>query len=168
MPLYAPFHLAQTVPAMLGTHLLVAGFVEAALTIGVVAYLQRANLPVLRINHPDVAEDDGAVAVLRQAPAAPDGRPRWAWAAVGIATMVILTPLGLLASGTAFGEDPPEGSGFWHHALFNGYDFTGGQHPNVGYVVSALVGTLVIAGSVLITFRLVQVLRRSRREAAQA
>ncbi len=82
--------------------------------------------------------------------------------------MVVLTPLGLLASGTAFGEDPPEGSGFWHHALFNGYDFTGGQHPNVGYVVSALVGTLVIAGVVLITFRLVQVLRRSRREAAQA
>ncbi len=33
-------------------HLTVAGFVEFALTVGVVAYLQRANLPLLRINHP--------------------------------------------------------------------------------------------------------------------
>ena len=49
-PLYAPFHLAQTLPAMLLAHLLVAGVVEAALTAGVVAYLQRANPAVLRIN----------------------------------------------------------------------------------------------------------------------
>ncbi len=54
-PLYAPFHLAQTIPAMLLAHLTVAGIVELALTAGVVAYLQRANLPLLRINHGAVA-----------------------------------------------------------------------------------------------------------------
>ena len=57
--LYAPFHLAQSIPAMMLAHLLVAGVVELVLTAGVVAYLQRANLPILRINHdnvPDVAE----------------------------------------------------------------------------------------------------------------
>src|SRR5581483_10960525 len=49
-PLYAPFHLTQTIPAMLFAHLLVAGVVEAALTAGVITYLQRANRPVLQIN----------------------------------------------------------------------------------------------------------------------
>ena len=55
-PLYAPFHLSQTIPAMLGAHLLVAGVVEFVLTVGVIAYLQRANLPILRINHRDVPD----------------------------------------------------------------------------------------------------------------
>src|SRR4051812_45841392 len=49
-PLYSPFHLSQTIPAMAIAHLTVAGAVEFALTAGVVAYLQRANLPLLRIN----------------------------------------------------------------------------------------------------------------------
>ncbi len=44
-PLYAPFHLSQTIPAMAIAHLTVAGFVEFTLTAGVVAYLQRAQLP---------------------------------------------------------------------------------------------------------------------------
>ena len=56
--------------------------------------------------------------------------------------MVVLTPLGLIAPGGAFGEDAPEDldlqkyhlnavpsglrhyAGFWHNALFDGYDFT--------------------------------------------
>ncbi len=77
-PLYAPFHLAQTIPAMLAAHLLVAGVVEAALTAGVIAYLQRANLPVLRINHAEVPEgDDGRVPVRRLG-------WRWAWIGLGI------------------------------------------------------------------------------------
>ena len=57
-PLYAPFHLSQTIPAMMLAHLLVAGVVELVLTAGVVAYLQRANLPVLRINHDNVPDLD--------------------------------------------------------------------------------------------------------------
>ena len=56
-PLYAPFHLSQTIPAMALAHLTVAGTIEAVLTAGVIAYLQRANLPVLRINHPQLARD---------------------------------------------------------------------------------------------------------------
>src|SRR5215831_9812791 len=60
-PLYAPFHLSQTIPAMLLAHLTVAGAVEFALTAGVVAYLQRANLPILRINHhrDETGDDEG-------------------------------------------------------------------------------------------------------------
>ena len=102
VPLYAPFHVAQTVPAMMLAHLLVAGVVEAALTIGVIAYLQRANLPVLRINHAAVPEDDMDLA--------PPRRLGWRWAWIGLGTMVLLTPLGLLAPGGAFGETRSVGS----------------------------------------------------------
>ena len=50
-------------------------------------------------------------------------------------------------------EEPPVGvpSGlhhyaeFWHHALFDGYDFSHDPHPSVGYVISALFGAAVIS-----------------------
>ena len=124
---------------MMLSHLLVAGVVEAALTAGVISYLQRANVPVLRINHAaiPVTDEDRA----------PVHRLGWRWAWIGLATLVLLTPLGLLAPGGAFGEDAPEDldlhryhldavphglqhyAGFWHNALFDGYDFTGDEHP---------------------------------------
>jgi cobalt/nickel transport system permease protein len=172
VPLYAPFHLAQTVPAMMLAHLLVAGVVEAVLTIGVIAYLQRANLPVLRINHREVPDTDVAVSS--------NTGVRWRWAWIGLGTMVLLTPLGLLAPGGAFGEDAPDDldlqryhldavphglqhyAGFWHNALFDGYGFTDDAHPNVGYVVSALFGTAVIGAVLYVTFKVVQLLQRHR------
>ena len=48
-PLYAPFTLAQTLPAMMFGHLTVGGFAEAAVTALVIAYLQRSNLPLLQL-----------------------------------------------------------------------------------------------------------------------
>jgi cobalt/nickel transport system permease protein len=175
-PLYAPFHLAQTIPAMLVAHLLVAGVVEAALTIGVVAYLQRANLPVLRINHANVPDGDDELAPVR--------RLGWRWAWIGLGVLALLTPLGLLAPGGAFGEEAPSDldlaryhldavphglqhyAGFWHHALFDSYDFTGDAHPNVGYVVSALFGVAMIGLALLVVFKIAQTLRRDRKVSA--
>ena len=100
-PLYAPFHLSQTIPAMAFAHLTVAGFVEFALTVGVIAYLQRANLPLMRLNHAGVATTD---AELERRPVS------WRWAFYGLGAMVLLSPLGLLAPGGAFGEDCAGGS----------------------------------------------------------
>ena len=163
-PLYAPFHLSQTIPAMALAHLLVAGLVEAALTAGVIAYLQRANQPVLQINQaltPDWMLES------------PPKRLGWRWALIGLGAMAGLTPLGLLAPGGAFGEDAPVNldlaryhlgavpaglqryAGFWHNALFNGYDFSHDAHPTLGYVISAIVGMAVIVAAVLLVFRLV-------------
>jgi len=135
-PLYAPFHLAQTIPAMALAHLTVAGGVELALTAGVIAYLQRANLPLLRINHRGIPDTDDGPVVART------GR-RMRGIAIGLAAMVVLTPLGLLAPGHAFGEDAP-GAGFWHHAFFNGYGFADDRHQVLGYLVSAVVGLLAV------------------------
>jgi len=55
-------------------------------------------------------------------------------------------------------------AGFWHNALFHGYDFTNDSHPVIGYVVSAVVGIAAIAAVVLAVFAVVRLVRRSRRE----
>jgi cobalt/nickel transport system permease protein len=173
-PLYAPFHLAQTIPAMALAHLTIAGTVELVLTAGVITYLQRANLPVLRINHPGTAEvgEDSS------------RRLGWRWGAIGLGVAALLTPLGLLATGGAFGEDAPEDldlakyhlqavpnglaryAGFWHHALFDGYGFSNDKHPVVGYVVSAFVGMAAIVTVVVSLHLLLGVARRHRSRAA--
>ncbi|MGZ7085379.1 MAG: cobalt transporter CbiM [Ilumatobacteraceae bacterium] len=168
-PLYAPFHLGQTIPAMALAHLTVAGGVEFVLTFGVIAYLQRANLPIMRINHSAVAETDADLA--------PTRKMGWRWALVGLGAMTVLTPLGLIAPGSAFGEDAPANlnlhryglntvpsglrhyAGFWHNALFNGYDFGNDKHPVVGYLLSAGAGVLCIGVLVAAVFAALRLLR---------
>ena len=154
-PLYAPFHLAQTIPAMVGAHVLVAGAVELALTMGVVRYLQRANVPVLRINHADAPEGDDDPA--------PPRRLSWRWAWIGVTTMVVLTPLGLLAPGSAFGEDAPDRLRYLRSPILDGYGF-GGEHPTIGYLVSAVVGAVIIVIALFVLPRLTQ-RRRDRDDA---
>jgi cobalt/nickel transport system permease protein len=164
-PLYAPFHLAQAVPAMLIPHLLVAGVVEAAVTGGVIAYLQRANVPLLRINAPAVPLTEAEIHRRRVRPAAA--------ALVGIAAMTLLTPLGLLAPGGAFGEDAPADldlrryglsavpdglqrySGFWGRALLPGY----GDGSAWQYLLSAVIGIAVVG---LLVYGMAVALRRAR------
>jgi cobalt/nickel transport system permease protein len=171
-PLYAPFHLAQTIPTMAFAHLLVAGVIEGVLTAGVITYLQRANLPILRINHDAVPDTDAGLE--------PTKKLGWRWGLIGLATMAILTPLGLIAPGGAFGEDAPEDldlakyhldavpaglrhyAGFWHNALFDGYAFSNDKHPVVGYVVSAAVGILVIAAIVFAIFVIIRTVRKNK------
>jgi cobalt/nickel transport system permease protein len=172
-PLYSPYHLSQSVPAMLLAHLTVAGIAEGIITAAVVTYLQRANLPLLAVNHPGVAVDAEA--------AAEEGshrrrlRPTVVAGAV-MALLVVLTPLGLLAPGGAFGEDAPQDlnlnklglstvpeglnkyNGIWHNAIFNGYDFAGDAHPTMGYIVSAVVGILAVGLVVFTVTKLVMVL----------
>ncbi len=175
-PLYAPFHLAQTIPAMALAHFVVAGVVEFALTFGVISYLQRANVPVMRINHPGVSDDT-----------VDRGRSvkGWRWALIGLGVMVALTPLGLLAPGSAFGEDRPENlklgtyglqavptglnrwAGWWNRSVLGGYGFKSGQHPTVAYLVSAVTGILVIAAVVALGYALARALGRLRRPRLQ-
>lgn len=153
-PLYSPYHLAQTIPAMLLAHLAVAGVAEGILSGAVVAYLQRANLPLLQVNHRGVPVDTDAAA-------AEQGRRRrlrpGLMALIAIAGMVVLTPLGLLAPGGAFGEDAPDDlvsslglsavpagmaryADFWQNAIFPDYL----SDSPWTYIVSAVVGIIVV------------------------
>ncbi|MBI3942078.1 MAG: cobalt transporter CbiM [Chloroflexi bacterium] len=146
-PLYAPFPLNVSVPAMVIPHMAVASIIEGLATALVVAYLQRANLPILELG--GGRGTSMAILSLRRMV------PMW----IALAILVILTPLGLLASGTAWGEWGQEelaqvlGTGTVPQGIsraFGGisplpnYSVPGlGEVP--GYIISALVGVLLTA-----------------------
>ncbi len=158
-PLYSPYDLSQAVPAMLIPHLTVAGIAEGILTAGVLAYLQRADLASLARSHRGIPLRAG------DAPEGPSQPSRLTPGRVAVgfmAVMVLLTPLGLLAPGGAFGEDAPANldlgalglaavpaglakyAGFWNHTLLGDYGFADGQHAGLAYILSAVVGIVVV------------------------
>ena len=91
-PLYAPYPLWIAVPAMLLGHLTLAGLAEGVISAGVVGWLQQSNVALLRTSAP--VDEDASTGGWRSL------RPLW----VGLAALMIATPLGLLASGSAWGE----------------------------------------------------------------
>lgn len=98
-PLYAPYPLHIAIPAMMIGHLTFAGLAELIVTGGVVAYLQRTDVSLLKLTAPASVRD--AVGRERQRVNGWHAtRPLW----IGLALLMVLTPLGLLAAGTAWGE----------------------------------------------------------------
>jgi len=155
---YAPYGLKTTIVAMVGSHALIVGPIEAAFTVGVFAVLRRQS--------PELFAGRGA--------AAP---PRRRWLVALIAVFVAAVPLGLIASGGAFGEWDsaaiagrigyvPRGlarlGGHWG-GLLPGYGWNGasGVWSVVAYVLSALLGVALLATALWLTVRL-------RRRAARA
>ncbi len=147
-PLYAFYPLSVAIPAMVIPHALVASVVEGLMTALVVAYLQRANQPALEIAHKqDLAPEISAFR-------------RWRALWIGLAVLVVATPLGLLAPGTAWGEWSaqelaglglsfiPQGlahlSDLWTAPLPD-YDLAALSNPVLGYVLSALIGVGLVA-----------------------
>ncbi len=98
-PLYAPYPLSIAVPAMMIGHLTFAGLAELVISAGLVAYLQRTNPELLKLSAPGAEADDGARRIAREGGWR---ATRQLW--LGLAVMMILTPLGLLAAGIAWGE----------------------------------------------------------------
>jgi len=96
-PLYSPYPLSIAVPAMMIGHLTFAGLAEAIISAGLVAYLQVADPGLLRATSGVLAAGDEARST------APSLRRLW----LIIAIFMLLTPLGILAAGTAWGEWSP-------------------------------------------------------------
>jgi cobalt/nickel transport system permease protein len=123
----------------------------------------------MRINHAGVATTD-----VDLEPTRPIG---WRWALIGLGAMVLLTPLGLIAPGAAFGEAAPNElnlqnyglsrvptglrhyAGFWHNALFDGYTFSDDKHPIAGYLLSAGIGIVAIGVAIVAVFAALRVIR---------
>jgi cobalt/nickel transport system permease protein len=93
-PLYAPYPLHIAVPAMMIGHLTIAGLAETIVSGGVVAYLQRAEPALLKTTAPGASVRGEVISM----------RPLW----IALAVLLILTPLGILAAGAAWGEWVPE------------------------------------------------------------
>lgn len=143
--LYFPYGLDISIPAMMIGHLTIAGGVEAVATGLIIAWLQRSN--------PQLLEKFGNVGAVNS------GTVRWGW--VTMIVLMFLTPLGLLAPGTAWGEWGREelaslGLGFipagfdrfadiWGAPLA-GYDIPALSNPTVTYIISAVIGIVLIVG----------------------
>ncbi len=145
--LYFPYGLNVAIPAMMIGHLTIAGTVEAIVTGLVVAWLQRTN--------PDLLETfSGVKSEVRSL-------SRWAWGV--LIALILLTPIGLLAPGTAWGEWGrneleqlglgyiPAGFDHWSNlwgAPLPDYDLPALNNPTVAYILSGIFGVVVILGVV--------------------
>lgn len=137
MPLYAPYPLSITLPAMMIPHLLFFGMIEALGTALVISYIHKTNEELLH--------KEGGL------------RPLWAVLIV----LAILTPLGLIAAGTPWGEwgkeelidifgYVPAGMdrfGEMWKGLLPDYSMPGVEGrlgSSLVYVVSALIGSALV------------------------
>ncbi|MFZ8845407.1 cobalt transporter CbiM [Thermoflexus sp.] len=145
-PLYNPYPLNLAVPAMMFAHLVVAGPVEALVTGLIVGYVHRVQPDLLA----RPAEGKWAAGA-------------WLPLVVVLGLLIVLTPLGLLAPGTAFGEWAPEELGELVGYVPRGLAALSGQWSGLlpdyavpilegvpggevlGYLLSALMGVLLTA-----------------------
>ena len=142
--LYAPYPLHIAVPAMVLPHIAFFGVLEALATALVVSYVLKMGL---------------SVEAVRKA----SYRPLW----VFVAALIVLVPLGLLATGTPWGEWGKEELGSLLGYVPSGIErFEGawkGILPDYGqseggnalsYVVSALIGSALVVAAVYVWSRL--------------
>ena len=136
-PLYNPYGLAVTIPAMMVTHLTIAGAVEVFFTYVIYRFVKQVAPQELYT--PTSVNTTSFVKKIRYV----------------LIALVVLSPLGLLAEGTAFGEwsadelaemmnNVPAGieNGFPFEALFSDYTIPG-TNIAVGYILSAITALLI-------------------------
>jgi cobalt/nickel transport system permease protein len=157
LPLYCPYPLSVAVPAMTIPHLLVAGVVEAVFSVFIYAFIKKVSPGMIY---------EGA-------------KKRMKAIYAFIAALICLTPLGLLAAGTAWGEwgadeikDIVTGGnvlGYTPAGMENGFSFNAimpdyvvGELPEaVGYIASAVIGVAVM----IIIFKIIAALKKDRVQA---
>jgi cobalt/nickel transport system permease protein len=183
-PLYAPYALNVAIPAMMLGHLTLAGLAELIVAGGVVAYLQRTDPSLLKLTAPNAATTEEGLHEVARRGGWSTTTPLW----IGLAVLMILTPLGLLAAGTAWGEwgaqdfanaatrqniaaasgnlapptQAPQGlerlSSVWT-APIPSYAPAFMHSAEFGYIMSALIG----CGLILLTFLLISRITRLMR-----
>ena len=140
--LYCPYPLSISIPAMMIGHITIFGLAEVIFTTGVLAYLKKTSPALFHMSAP--ASSSKSLFGL-------------------LAALILATPLGLLAAGTAWGEWDAEelaetdffGSalGYTPAGMENGFSFDvlmpdyaiAGLPDVLGYIISALVGTALLS-----------------------
>lgn len=160
-PLYGYFPLSVSVPTMLFEHTVFAGPIEGIITVGALAYI--AKLAPYLLN--------GSMGVAKEESKSVFARYKSIFIALGI--MIVLTPIGLIATGTAWGEwgadELKEKIGFvpqgfekfadmWK-ALLPDYSIPGHTdsflQSSIGYIICAVVGIILIAAVIFISSKLI-------------
>jgi cobalt/nickel transport system permease protein len=137
--LYCPYGLTTSIPAMMAGHLTVFGLAEVVFTLAVLAFVDSTS-PQLKAHQPQTKKGNTLIGVL-------------------LGVLVCLTPIGLLATGTAWGEWGADefaeglGLGYTPAGLENGLlssfeaicpDYSIGNLPEVvTYILSAIIGVAV-------------------------
>lgn len=129
MPLYCPYGLSISIPAMMLGHLTLFGAAEVIFTIALYAFIFKTSPGMLR---------DAAPA---------DASKKSSPAFILLAILIAATPLGLLASGTAWGEweiseIPTMTESFSWSSLFPDYSIEG-LPDAAAYILSAVIGVLL-------------------------
>lgn len=151
-PLYCPYPLSVSIPAMTIPHILVAGVVEALFTILILVFIKKVSPGTIY-----------------------EGAKKKAKAVYGlVAALILLTPLGLLAAGTAWGEWGTEeisgvisggnALGYVPKGMENGFSFSSimpdyavsGLPEVAGYILSAVVGVALM----IILFKVISSLKK--------
>jgi cobalt/nickel transport system permease protein len=151
--LYCPYDLSVSIPAMMIPHLAVAGVVEAAFTVAVYAFV-RKTAPDL------IFEKDRTVTVSDKAAQGKTGSHIPVFALVAV--LIAATPLGLLATGAAWGEwgaeeiaevvTDGETLGYTPEGLANGWSLEAlmpdyaldGMNEVAAYILSAVIGVALL------------------------
>lgn len=138
--LYCPYPLSISIPAMMIGHLTIFGLAEIIFTTAVLTYIEKVSPKMLQNTS---TERVGGIYAL-------------------IIGLIILTPLGLLAEGTAWGEWAPEeipDLDFWNGAagyipagMLDGFEWNSffpdyaiaGLPDAFGYILSAVIGTALL------------------------
>ena len=146
-PLYSPYPLSVSIPAMTIPHILVAGLVEVVFTLAIFAFIKKVSPGTIY-----------------------EGAKQKTKAIYGLlVALICLTPIGLLAKGTAWGEwgvseinnvtTGGSALGYIPDGMKNGFklnsimpDYAIGGLPNgAGYILSAVAGVALL----LIVFKII-------------
>ena len=167
--LYCPYDLSVSIPAMMLPHLAVAGIVEAVFTVAVFAFVKKTS--------PDLTYEN-----IKAGETGKDTEPAKRHIPVFalIAVLIAATPLGLLATGTAWGEWGSDeiadivtnGSalGYTPKGLEQGWSLSvlmpdyalDGMNEIAAYILSALIGVALL----IIIFKLISIPMKGRNDYA--
>ncbi|MDR0852620.1 MAG: cobalt transporter CbiM [Clostridiales Family XIII bacterium] len=160
LALYCPYPLSISIPAMLIPHLLLAGIVEAAFSVLIYSFIRNVSPGTLYEGEQKRTKTVYALLVV----------------------LILFVPLGLLATGTAWGEwgadeiaEVVNGSaalGYVPDGMANGFSFDAfmpdyavpGLADIPGYILSAVCGTAIA----VILFRILASLKKGKRTNAHA
>ena len=151
-PMYCPYDLSVSIPAMMAGHLSIFGLAEVVFTVLILAFCDKVGVSAAESVKTDVPGN-----------AAMDDEKKGS-RAVGIliACLIVFTPIGLLAEGTAWGEwgtdEIVEMAGYTPAGMTGGFewssllpDYSVGNLPEwFGYILSAVIG----AAALIIIFKL--------------
>ena len=154
--MYCPYGLNVSIPAMMAGHLTFFGIAEAVYTAAVLSFIKK-SVPDYKNGELKTAGTPTALKIL-------------------LGALIVLTPIGLLAEGTAWGEWGADeiagtGAGFTPAGMLNGLDYSSlipdysvqGMPGWLGYMVSAAAGAAVI----VILFKLISLIVPGKKDKAE-